>query len=240
VAAGHEARRSRRDGAEPRPYGDGLAQSCGRDHRRRGRELERAVLVTQQRIGQDTTSLAHEAPRLWRYLKSHESRFNKRMSSIYRGRPPFAIFGIGPYSFAPFKVAISGLHKTPTFRVLGPVEGRPVMLDDTCYFLPCSTAEEAAILGAVCNDAITLALIASISFREAKRPITKALLQRLDLGAIFERTDVASLAARALALLRDELLVLPEEPMVEVVKRMADRITRRISRAALGDGTAGG
>jgi hypothetical protein len=185
--------------------------------RPRAEAIERAVLVTQRRIGEDTNSLAHGAPRLWNYLQSHEVWFRKRRSSIYRGRPPFALFGIGPYSFAPFKVAISGLHKTPRFRVLAPVEGRPVMLDDTCYFLPCSTAHEAAILAAICNDPITLGLIATISVREAKRPITKALLQRLDLGAIVERGDRDLLAARALALLRDELCTEPTQPLAEII-----------------------
>ena len=61
------------------------------------------------------------------------------------------------------------------------------MLDDTCYFLPCQTAVEAAVLAALCNDPITLGLINSISFRDAKRPITKQLLQRLDFTAVLER-----------------------------------------------------
>ncbi len=169
---------------------------------RRATAIERAVLVTQQRVGQDTTSLAHEAPRLWHYLATHEASFKSAARSIYRGQPPFAIFGIGPYSFAPFKVAISGLHKSPAFRVLGPIDDRPVMLDDTCYFLPCSTAEEAAVLAAICNDPISLGLLASITVREAKRPITKALLQRLDFAAIIERADLRSLADRARAAAR--------------------------------------
>ena len=58
------------------------------------------------------------------------------------------------------------------------------MLDDTCYFLPSPTAEEAAILTALCNDPITRGLIGSLIFRGAKRPITKKLLQRLDLSAV--------------------------------------------------------
>jgi hypothetical protein len=194
-----------------------------------GSAIERAVVVTQQRIGQDTTSLAHEAPRLWRYLAAHEAWFKKRRSSIYRGQPPFAIFGIGPYSFAPFKLAIAGFHRSPVFRVLGPAQGRPVMLDDTCYFLPCSTAEEAAVLGAICNDPIALGLIATITLREAKRPVTKALLQRLDLAAIVERADRRSLLDRALVLLRDELRTQPSERLEEIVTCAVGRFSRNAS-----------
>ena len=51
------------------------------------------------------------APRLWSYLQAHAGSFTNRKSSIYRGQPPFALFGIGPYSFAPFKVAIGGLQQ---------------------------------------------------------------------------------------------------------------------------------
>ena len=115
----------------------------------------RAVLVTQRKIGEDTTRLAYEAPKLWAYLGANADRLERRKSSIYRGQPPFALFGVGPYSFAPFKVAICGLHKNAgLFRAVGPVEGRPVMLDDTCYFLACSSPGEAAALTALCNDPI--------------------------------------------------------------------------------------
>ena len=149
---------------------------------------ERATLVTQTRLGEATEPLATQAPRLWRYLTMHRSHFAQRKSSIYRGQPPFSLFGIGPYSFAPYKVAISGMHKQPRFRALPPVQGRPVMLDDTCYFLPCPTAEEASILTALCNDRITQGLLGSLIFRDNKRPITKKLLQRVDLLAVLQQT----------------------------------------------------
>ena len=161
---------------------------------RKGRDLardrvsspERAVLVVQQRIGEDTAHLAGGAPRLWRYLTAHSSSFTKRQSSIYRGGPAFAMFGVGPYSFAPFKVATGGLNKQPHFQAIGPKAGKPVMLDDTCYFLPCPSASETAILTALCNDPITIAFLRAASFQSAKRPVTKALLERIDFLAILE------------------------------------------------------
>ncbi len=157
----------------------------------------RSVIVTQRRLGEDTRRLEHEAPRLWGYLRGHATRFERRKSSIYRGKPPFALFGVGPYAFAPYKVAVSGLHKTPRFRAIGPVAGRPVMLDDTCYFLPCSSPDQAALVTALWNDPTTLALIRALTFLDSKRPITKALLRRIDLGAILMRVDRASLRERA-------------------------------------------
>jgi hypothetical protein len=147
----------------------------------------RGVIVTQRRIGQDTSGLEQQAPRLVRYLTRHAPVFARRKSSIYRRQPPFALFGVGPYSFARFKVVVSGLHKTPRFHAVGPVADRPVMLDDTSYFLACDSAEQAAHLATLCNDPRTLSLLRALTFRDAKRPITKGVLQRIDLDAIAHR-----------------------------------------------------
>jgi hypothetical protein len=47
------------------------------------------------------------------------------------------LFGIGEYSLAPFKVAVSGFYKQSHFSVLGPGEaGQLPLVDDTCYMLP--------------------------------------------------------------------------------------------------------
>jgi hypothetical protein len=145
------------------------------------------VIVPQRRIGQDTRTLEQQAPRLWAYLNRYAPVFARRKSSIYRGQPPFALFGIGPYSFARDKVAVSGLHKTLRFQAVGPVGGRPVMLDDTGYFLACDSAKQAAHLASLWNDPLTLGLLRALTFRDAKRPITKRVLQRIDLDAIARR-----------------------------------------------------
>jgi hypothetical protein len=155
----------------------------------------RFVLVTQRTLREDTRRLAEVAPRLWAYLERHQSSFAARKSAIYRNQPPFAMFGIGDYAFAPYKVAVSGLYKAPRFRVLGPVDGRPVMVDDTCYFVPCASAEQAALVGALLNHPTCTDLIGALVFWDAMRPITKKLLQRLDLAALASRLDPPALLA---------------------------------------------
>ncbi|GAC1466318.1 MAG: class I SAM-dependent methyltransferase [Isosphaeraceae bacterium] len=161
----------------------------------------RFVIMTQRFLGEDTARLHHDAPCLWRYLQAHEAAFQRRKSSIYRGRPPFAMFGIGPYCFAPFKVAISGLHKAPVFHAVGSagVSGaqRPVMLDDTCYFLACRSAEQAALVSSLLNSSDAVGLLRALMFSTAKRPITKGLLQRLDLFALLGRADLPLLLENA-------------------------------------------
>jgi hypothetical protein len=69
------------------------------------------------------------------------------------------------------------------------------MVDDTCYFVPCVSAEQAALVGALLNHPTCTDLIASLVFWDAMRPITKKLLQRLDLAALAARLDPAELLA---------------------------------------------
>jgi hypothetical protein len=142
------------------------------------------VVVPQRRIGEDTAPLADRAPKLWAHLTAHSDLLDQRKSSIYRGRPRFSVFGIGDYSFAPYKVAVSGLHKSAEFRLVGPIAGKPVFVDDTCYLLPFHEPLEAAIVVALLRGDATQALLRSVVFWDAKRPITKKLLQRVDLAKL--------------------------------------------------------
>lgn len=147
----------------------------------------RGVIIPQQRIGQNTTQLQHSAPQLWAYLCQHKERFEARKSSIYRGKPPFSIFGVGDYSFAPYKVVVSGLHKKSRFVVMPPKDNQPVICDDTCYLLPFESVVQAAVVAAMLNHPDTRRFIESIVFWDAKRPITKALLKRIDLKVLADR-----------------------------------------------------
>lgn len=136
------------------------------------------------RDGDDTSGIELVAPKTWRYLAGHAGRFEARKSSIYRGKSPFSIFGIGEYAFAPWKVAVSGLHRGAKFLVVPPHDGKPVMLDDTCYFLSFAHEAEARTVAAVLNSAPCQSLLASLVFPDAKRTLTVDLLQRLNLAAI--------------------------------------------------------
>lgn len=147
----------------------------------------RWVIVPQNRVGAPTAPIQTEAPDTWRYLTAHADQLNGRKSSVYRNRPPFSIFGIGSYSFAPWKVAISGLYKHVQFTVVGPVDGKPVMLDDTCYFLPRETEAEAHFLCTLLNRPEARSLFHAFIFWDDKRPITIGLLKRLDLFALADR-----------------------------------------------------
>ena len=63
------------------------------------------------------------------------------------------------------------------------------------------TAIEAAVLCALYHDPTTLEIIRALSFADAKRPVTKGLLQRIDLSAILNQADRRELAERTRAVL---------------------------------------
>ncbi|MBX3204501.1 MAG: hypothetical protein KF764_05500 [Labilithrix sp.] len=158
------------------------------DVARGGTPRARAVIVPQTALGEDTSRLRQTAPRAWHYLSTHRERLRARKSAVYRGQPDFAIFGVGPYSFAPWKVAVSGLYKRCAFSVVGPRRDKPVMLDDTCYFLPFASEEEARSACEALRSPIAQDFFAARIFWDAKRPINKALLQKLDLAALLTAT----------------------------------------------------
>ncbi len=141
----------------------------------------RWILIPQRSMQDDPRRLALEAPRTWNYLVSHVHLLDARKSSVYRKRPQFSIFGIGSYSFAPWKLAISGLHKQFNFVKVPPLHCKPVMLDDTCYFFPCPSQEACELLHELVVSEPAQAFWSALVLWDAKRPITAALLNSLDL-----------------------------------------------------------
>lgn len=141
----------------------------------------RFVILTQKRVGDDTHHLVSGAPKLWKYLKDHQEHFDRRRSSVYKGQAPFSVFGVGPYTFNPWKVAICGLYKHLGFAVVGPRDDRPVLFDDTSYYLSFDSEEEANLIGGLLRSDIARKFYQARIFWDMKRPITAEVLQQLDL-----------------------------------------------------------
>jgi len=141
----------------------------------------RWMLVPQQVIGENTLQIRKIAPKTWKYLQRHAQFLDQRASSVYRNRPKFSVFGVGNYSFAPWKVAISGFYKKLDFKVVGPYDGKPVVLDDTCYFVACRTREEAFFIAQLLNSEIARDFFSAFIFWDEKRPVTLDILKRLDI-----------------------------------------------------------
>lgn len=158
-----------------------------------GRAVPRkAVLVTQRQTGDDTDLIKHKAPKTWAYLEKHAEKLDARKSSIYQNRPRFSIFGIGEYSFAPWKVAISGLYKSFCFVVVPPNNGKPVLVDDTCYSIACHSETEAKLICGLLNTEPAQQFLSSLVFDDSKRPITTEILRRIspvNLVKMLDRID---------------------------------------------------
>ncbi len=159
----------------------------------------RWMLVTQRTVGESTAPIRYKAPKTWAYLNDHGELFAKRKSSIYKNRPRFSIFGVGEYSFAPWKVAISGLYKQLRFVIVGPHAGKPVVFDDTCYFIPCQSEKESQYLAGLLNSEAARQFFQSFIFWDAKRPITIDILRRLDLVALAKELGVEDTARNLLS-----------------------------------------
>ncbi|GHV48148.1 restriction endonuclease NspV [Bacteroidia bacterium] len=147
------------------------------------------TIVTQKMIGQETNHIKRTCPNTYQYLFAHKEYFDARKSSIYNNKPLFSIFGIGDYSFAPYKVAISGLYKTFHFTLILPFENKPVMLDDTCYFIGFGKLEYAVYALILLNSEKAMSFLQSITFPDAKRTFTKDVLMRINLFKLAEEYE---------------------------------------------------
>ena len=156
-------------------------------------EFRKYLLVPQKRIGEETDSIQQNAIKTWNYLNSHREFFERRKSSIYKKAGTFAVFGIGDYSFKPYKVAISGMYKDPIFAILPEDEGTPIMCDDTVNFVGFDTMTEADIFCAALNSKQAKELLHSLVFIDSKRPYTINILKRVDVIELLKRTSITAL-----------------------------------------------
>jgi len=190
------------------------------------------VIITQKKVGDDTAYIADKYPRLHRYLSDNVKYFADRKSSIYNGKSPFAIFGIGDYSFKPFKVAISGLYKKPKFSLIQPHNGKPVMLDDTCYFLGFQDRTPAVFALLTLNSDTVQTLLSSLAFSDAKRPYTKDVLMRVNICQVGESIGFQKILDLASQLPQEIHDTLVKEKWNEFLKS-GDKVSEPVSQVSL-------
>ncbi|MEM9541494.1 MAG: SAM-dependent methyltransferase, partial [Cyanobacteria bacterium P01_E01_bin.42] len=157
----------------------------------KGRAIaKKYVIVTQKTLGEDTKKIALQAPKTWSYLSQYASILNNRKSSIYKKKPQFSIFGIGRYSFAHWKIAISSLYKNLNFSLVPPAcvtsgdrgkHLKPTMLDDTCYFISFDSQQDAEYWLNHLNSEECQCFLKSLIFFDAKRVINIDILMRVNL-----------------------------------------------------------
>jgi len=142
------------------------------------------VIVTQKKLREETVYIEKLFPKAWAYLNDNIDLFKNRKSSIYRGAPKFSMFGIGEYSYSAYKVGVSGFYKKPLFSVLYSNDKKPVMTDDTSYFICFDDYDMAYIAMLLLNSSEVQEFLGHIAFLDAKRPYTKKILERIDFNKI--------------------------------------------------------
>jgi hypothetical protein len=156
-------------------------------------DYRKLILITQKSVGDDTSIIQDKAPKTWQYLLAYDEYLRARKSSIYKNKPPYSIFGVGSYSFKNWKIAISGLYKRLKFCLIGPLDGKSVMFDDTVNFMSFETEEEAKFIFGLITSSPSIEFLDSMIFWDEKRPITIDILKRLSLKAVAKELGVVEI-----------------------------------------------
>lgn len=144
-------------------------------------KTNRFMLVPQKAVGELTKPIKTTAPKTWAYLESHAGYLDSRKSKIYQNNPRFSIFGVGSYTFAPWKIAICGLYKNLNFRLVGQIQNKSVVFDDTVYFLSFENYEDAQKNLDFLHTQDAQKFLAALIFWDDKRPIKTSILNSLKL-----------------------------------------------------------
>jgi hypothetical protein len=145
---------------------------------------EKFVIVTQRFVGEETDAIKNLAPKTWQYLELHAGYLDSRKSKIYQNNPRFSIFGVGSYTFAAWKIAICGLYKKLDFKLIGEINDKPVIFDDTVYFLSFDSEQVAYETFKLLNSPLAINFYSSLVFWDEKRPIKSSILNSLNLTAL--------------------------------------------------------
>lgn len=156
--------------------------------------FEKYVIVTQHKVKEDTSYLSKLAPKTWKYLNDNKELFENRKSSIYKGAPKFSMFGIGDYSYSQYKVGVSGFYKKPMFSILYSDDKKPVMTDDTSYFICFDSYETAYVAMLILNSDKVQKFLRCIAFLDSKRPYTKKVLERFSFSKALNIISLNDLA----------------------------------------------
>lgn len=152
---------------------------------------DKYVLVTQKFVGEPTDYIREFAPKTWKYLESHTRHLDNRKSKIYQNNPKFSIFGVGEYTFTSWKIAICGLYKKLSFRLVGTIVDKPAVFDDTVYFLSFEDEQVARKTFLLLTSSSAINFYSSLIFWDEKRPIKSSILNSLNLTALAESEDYA-------------------------------------------------
>ena len=186
----------------------------GHDHR----------LVPMDAAHEDNEAALRETcPETYAYLEDHRDRLAARSSSWLEKGTFYNVFGLGEYTWAPYKVVWCRLGFKPHFVVVSTVEDdllgeQPVVPGDHCMFVPTDDEQAAHFLCGLLNSDIYRRAIEAVT-GGGKSGLSKSVVSEL---ALPEYPDTEA-AERVAALSREAHEIVPEH--VDVSKRAYNRTT---------------
>jgi hypothetical protein len=187
------------------------------------------MIVPQKKHGEDNESLLRlRYPLTYAYLHSFKKELLGRSSRWFKGNKPFySLFGIGPYTFKPYKVVWSAIGYLPAFAVASTITdeflGKKLIIpDNTIGYIPSDSKEEAHFVCALLNSSLAANSFARTSTK-SKWGISIGMVQRVQIPKFNPKnklhTDLArmSMDAHKAAATGDYVLVREIEDKIEEV-----------------------
>ncbi len=143
-------------------------------------------LVPQRTAGEDNEArLREQFPGTYAYLRAHRERLAARSSSWLDDGPFYAVFGLGDYTWADYKVVWCRLGFRPEFAVVSTVADpdlgeKPVVPGDHYMFVATDDEREAHLLCALLNSAPYRRSLRALA-DGGKASLTKAVVSELRL-----------------------------------------------------------
>jgi SAM-dependent methyltransferase len=206
-------------------------------------------LVPITKAGEDNEArLRAEQPRTYAHLRSNRAALEDRSSAWLETGTFYNMFGLGPYTWADYKVVWCRLGFKPHFAVVSTVDDpdlgeKPVVPGDHCMFLPLDDEHAAHFLCGLLNSATYQRSIRGLA-SEGKASLSKAIVSELALPEYGGTQPEKRLAELSMAAHR----IVPEytdrskraynsseiEPLDAVQSEIDDLVERLLSTGTIG------
>jgi len=129
------------------------------------------IIIPHKKHGRNNESeLRVNFPKTYKYLYSFKKELLKRASRWFKGgdKPFYSLFGIGDYTFKPFKVVWSSIGYLPAFAVASKVKDKyigkkEIIPDNTIGYISFDLEDEAYYVCGILNSSSVLALFSQRS-----------------------------------------------------------------------------
>jgi hypothetical protein len=196
-------------------------------------------LVPQRLAGEDNAdAVRRETPNTYAYLESNRERLEARGSSWFDDGPFYSLFGLGPYTWADYKVVWCRLGFKPHFAVVSTVEDpllgeKPVVPGDHCMFVGTDDEREAHYLCGLLNSAPYQRCLRDIS-SGGKSSLSKSTVSRLAMpewDAADEQDAIAEASMAAHRIVPDHVDCSKRAYNAKTIPEL-DAVQARVDRAA--------